>query len=640
PFLILRQIFNYIETPEHFIQTCKYVKEFGDIPIVRFGWLERNRTFLDTTKFLLEKPDKLMNAEVCLLASQSNCSYRTAAAAFKNSIELTFLSTLKSFISGESPSIKTCFLPNNLRNTLALYGTALLQSFSKSNFTILQKILDSPFAVNHLNKYFEIGPPFPDNHSPIIYAVESGLKSNYPLFPWLEKIVAFIPNLVNCSRKGPHTPLSFAIEYNNLAIVKTILKQHEKIDFTTRPNAMLFIQACQMGNTELVKLLLPIFGPDDRFAGITSPLHVSAWYPEIVEMLLNYDPAPIFEPLDSTERTPLHYAVQYPEQWPSTKLLIDAGCSVSARDSKGITPLNIAAKAYDDLRNIEIMIEKYPDALIDLQVREDVNTPLFDAVSWCNTKIVEFMLKNGANPDVDGGSRSERCSALVKSVHKQSYEICMGLLEYGVDPNKLSKYNRENITALHLACKLGDFQIVEGLLAYGANPVVLDGKGQTSIHVAALEGDLTILEILINGIPNARAKHIREKCSARFSGGRVLPKPFYETESIVRIDVREFIDLKDWQGNIALMNSVCGVRVNPKVPQLLLENGADINQQNEIGETVLHIAARLKRYKHITMLLRYEPDLTLVDMKGNTAVSLMRVKRVPSSASFVSTESD
>jgi hypothetical protein len=59
--------------------------------------------------------------------------------------------------------------------------------------------------------------------------------------------------------------------------------------------------------------------------------------------------------------------------------------------------------------------------------------------------------------------------------------------------------------------------------------------------------------------------------------------------------------------------------------EYLLQSGADINTQDEDGFTPFMIAVYNIAYNetHIALLLRYNPDVTLKDKRGRTAVSYM-----------------
>jgi ankyrin repeat protein len=54
----------------------------------------------------------------------------------------------------------------------------------------------------------------------------------------------------------------------------------------------------------------------------------------------------------------------------------------------------------------------------------------------------------------------------------------------------------------------------------------------------------------------------------------------------------------------------------------LLDKGADINDRDANGETVMHIATRIGRFSMVKTLLVYDPDLTIENNKGYTPLAI------------------
>lgn len=69
---------------------------------------------------------------------------------------------------------------------------------------------------------------------------------------------------------------------------------------------------------------------------------------------------------------------------------------------------------------------------------------------------------------------------------------------HGSQDGKIAKFFVRNELALHIAAKRGDNAEVERLLAFGRADVrETDRHGQTALHLAAFEGHLAVVDILI-----------------------------------------------------------------------------------------------------------------------------------------------
>jgi ankyrin repeat protein len=67
----------------------------------------------------------------------------------------------------------------------------------------------------------------------------------------------------------------------------------------------------------------------------------------------------------------------------------------------------------------------------------------------------------------------------------------------------------------------------------------------------------------------------------------------------------------------------------PKIVGALVSRGADINQQNELGQTPLQLAAINGRIATVNALLQHSPDLSITADEGNTALHLVVVSDIP-----------
>eukprot|EP00054_Salpingoeca_dolichothecata_P010738 m.59754 g.59754 ORF g.59754 m.59754 type:complete len:419 (+) comp19127_c0_seq1:209-1465(+) len=246
------------------------------------------------------------------------------------------------------------------------------------------------------------------------------------------------------------------------------------------PNTTHFHDAARLKKINIVKVFLSIPNIDiDRKDSLgNTPLRKAVEYghQEVVNLLLKSG-------ADATARnkigtgssqkseTLLHIAVRdgKPEM---VEMLARYHAEINALDRYGETPLHVASgKKFFEIKNEEARKEAMK----------------------LNDKIVESLLRYGA--DV-----SQRCEAgdiaLMKAVVCKHEEICKLLIKHGSDPNARNKYGD---FALKNAVHEGDCEITEALLKSPCcNVDDVDEMGQSLLHLAAMSGQLGVVQALVN----------------------------------------------------------------------------------------------------------------------------------------------
>jgi len=129
------------------------------------------------------------------------------------------------------------------------------------------------------------------------------------------------------------------------------------------------------------------------------------------------------------------------------------------------------------------------------------------------------------------------------------------------------------------AAQSNDAARVRSLLASDGNPNQADGDSRTALHYAAMNGNLTIIAILI-------------KASAK-------------------------LDVKDKLGNTPL--HLAAERNEPDAAQLLLDVGASVDAENKNGMTPLMMAASHGNIAVVQALLAKGASVTKTDFTGRDA---------------------
>ena len=344
------------------------------------------------------------------------------------------------------------------------------------------------------------------------------------------------------------------------------------------------LAAVQAGDAATVVELLnagvaPDVTEEDRRHGTRTALHLAAeaGHPQVTEALLRAGAqvnTPIVDGSTPFDRTALHLAAARGHH-EVAKVLLAHGAAVDAQtrawDGPGETPLALAAEA-GHAQVIGILAA----AGAELTGPEDSLRPLTTAAGAGHGAAVRELVKHGA--PVAAGQQE----ALVEAANGGHLDVVEALLEAGADSNQ---FPPDNWSALTAAVANNHQEVARRLLAAGADPD--GGQGLGPLDQAIMNGNLDLVQLLLEAGADV---------NRRGSGGKT-----------------PLIDA-------ILFHPTAGDEVSPLLP-VLVANGADLNAQNERGETALHLAIDQGKVGDANLLIEAGPDLTLADQNGRTALS-------------------
>ncbi|UKZ61704.1 uncharacterized protein TrAtP1_002961 [Trichoderma atroviride] len=176
---------------------------------------------------------------------------------------------------------------------------------------------------------------------------------------------------------------------------------------------------------------------------------------------------------------------------------------INANDEYGQTPLLIAIYKAD-----------WKAAILLLEMGADVNadkrsgyTTVLGAVTGENEDILLKLLRKGANvndADEDG------YSALHLAINNQNQRIVHALLDSKADIDAV--VSGRNYTPLHIAVRQGQIEIVQILLNRGTNTRIPNFRGFSPLQQALHSGDLAAAQKLIEHDKKATTKAVLERC--------------------------------------------------------------------------------------------------------------------------------
>ena len=166
------------------------------------------------------------------------------------------------------------------------------------------------------------------------------------------------------------------------------------------------------------------------------------------------------------------------------------------------------------------------------------------------------------------------------------------------DPKQVNATGGYYVTPLVAALAAGHFQTAKFLSDKGAHPNVRGYDENTPLHSAACNGDLEMVQVLLEYKGDVNARNKNGKTSLHLTS----------------------------QGS----NSLQGLNIGPSssnVARLLLERGADVNARANDQSTPLHLAAaRFGRVEVVHVLLQHGVNVGTKDSRGKTALQVASEK--------------
>ena len=284
------------------------------------------------------------------------------------------------------------------------------------------------------------------------------------------------------------------------------------------------------------------------------------------------------------------------------KLLMDHGAEVG-RDQV----LVAACKSGDDSLvlslinsgvNVNCLVENFDDRLL---------SPLMMASAEGHTDIVKLLLQRGAQVDLqnnvgrtalmiasdeghmniakllmDHGAEVGRDQVLVAACKSGDDSLVLSLINSGVNVNCLVKFGYGEWSPLMRASAEGHTDIVKLLLQRGAQVDLQNDVGETALMRASVRGHMNIAKLLMDhGAEVGRDQVLVAACkSGDDSLVLSLINSGVNVNCLVKIDGREWSPL--------MMASGSG---HTDIVKLLLQRGAQVDLQNNVGRTALMIAS-------------------------------------------------
>ncbi len=255
--------------------------------------------------------------------------------------------------------------------------------------------------------------------------------------------------------------------------------------------------------------------------------------------------------------------------------------------------------------------------MANLKSTQSGKTLLHFAVENKREKCAGILLKNGA-------SVNDRCGGGYMPIHVAAKKGLLGFVELLVrNGSDVNSRGDEGITPLILAALYGHVGVIKFLLAHGADVNATTDFGLTALAAAkfacdGLQASDEIMKLLLDQAADLTASDNLNKNSAlRFA----VEKNFLSMASWL---LKDGADSNTKFSGANLLHSALFFDRNGshlQMVELLLENKANVNAQNDKGETPLICSFQLDTNVEMQkLLLQYNPDINTQDLSGCTAL--------------------
>ncbi len=220
--------------------------------------------------------------------------------------------------------------------------------------------------------------------------------------------------------------------------------------------------------------------------------------------------------------------------------------------------------------------------------------------------VIEAPIGNMSNPPI------------IRAANHGKIDLVQTLLGEGADVNAA---NEDGNTALMMAASSGHIDVARALIDAGANLDAVNSLGDTALH-------LTVHSDIVQALVDAGANfNIFNKYKKTALGTTVTSKSL--DAMMVLIEAHGDVNVACSRvGCTALMLATCSSddsEHSQKIVQALLDEGADVNAVNEIGDSVLSNAVRFANRSIVQMLLNAgaDPSSFFADIFCNEAQKIV-----------------
>ena len=509
---------------------------------------------------------------------------------------------------------------------------------------LIELFLELGCIVMHENKH---------GNTPLHIACQSGSENAV-------RMILSINEYKQCKNNDGKTPLDIAFQYNHLDIASLLITGHRLNELKFHSKTL----------AKVKELILEGFSPDHllklKFKDSNTFVHIACGHAgdtEAVKLLVRTDRSHVYTK-DDNGWTSLHYACFHGQLSIVHYLICTLGVNASVKESKCITPLQLAcnsncqeevsinivkflvtarscnpnAKVYsgDTLliyllrsksKKLSIMQYLISECCCDLTARSFSGNTALHIASRKETLNVE-VIKMIANRDTNDSKIASYAMIGNNAGNTPLHEACCTAVDVEVVKTfvqlfhgKCGLYVLNCFLQTPLQCALYCRKLAILLINSMFNDP--DGDGNTPLHTACMREDLSMLKFILD-----TKIHFADKVN-KF--GDTALHIACKTENLELIEplltlggndcnVSINIDAKNSNGDTPL-HVACRNR-NFKVGRLLISKPCDVNVRDACGNTPLHLACNYCALRLSGLLIERTSDINLQNSEGDTPLLL------------------
>lgn len=423
-----------------------------------------------------------------------------------------------------------------------------------------------------------------------------------------------------------------------------------------------FYIACARGNIELTQAFLEKY-PDDVNTELmqtfenyteyyTSYKHFAEWL--IIEKNIKFDTEEEEkEWINKYKRYPINIAARYGNLY-IVNLLLDNNCDVTLREENGLTSFTVALMFSQD--DIACKLMEYDTSI--KKENEIENKFLLNALYYGNLKTAEKLINKGF--DINQVYGDDAIPLLIEAIRGGNIDSVKLLLKHNV---KTEVRDNEGRTPLMYACAFNNNEIIDELIKQGFDVNAKDNSNATPLIYAVQYQQPYAVKLLIDSGANYNyvIKDLESVLTLACKRGNeeivdlLLSKEadLYTEKTPLLISVSVFATIKKYPNicykilsnkryykelsntNVSVLKSteningheynllaLAAVNEHFEIMKLLIDNGFDINLQNDKGETPILLATFNNKYKSVQFLIDHGADIDIATNDGIKPINI------------------